>query len=125
MSHVAGESAPASGHGEVRARIDAGEPGCAQAVVAGQLVSYRRYSMSGFSYDHPMPKGVSHADLMEAVILEVAQGRGRATAETFSRNFLAMMIATRRVLDRGYTTEHEEADLLEALRQRQPELFGR
>ena len=60
------------------------EPGYAQATVAGQLVSYHRYSLNGFAFDHPMPDGMHHSDIMEALILEVARGRGRATAQTFA-----------------------------------------
>lgn len=123
MSHVAGDSARPSGHDEIGARIDAGEPGWAQAVVAGQLVSYHRHGMGGSAHDRPLPEDMSQGDIMEAVILEVARGRGRATAGTFSRSFLTMLIATRRALDRGHTAEHAEADMLEDLRRRQPELF--
>ncbi|MFZ1427743.1 MAG: hypothetical protein WAS21_13325 [Geminicoccaceae bacterium] len=112
-------------HEEIRARIEAGEPGCAQAIVAGQLVSYHRYGMRGFSHDHPMPEGMSHSDIMEAVILAVAQGRGRATARTFSVSFASMMIATRRAFDPSFKAEHAEADAVEALRRGGPDLFYR
>ena len=65
--------------------------------------------MRGFSHDHPMPEGMSHSDIMEAVILAVAQGRGRATARTFSVSFASMMIATRRAFDPSFKAEHAEA----------------
>lgn len=125
MAHEAAPSGSHHRHGVVRARIEAGEPGCAQAIVAGQLVSFHRFDMGGFTHDRRMPDGMNHDDIMEAVILAVAQGRGRATDRAFSHSFTSMMIATRRALDRAFDAEHEEAAAVEALRLARPELFYR
>jgi hypothetical protein len=125
MPHGTGPSVSPNRHEKIRARIDAGEPGCAQAIVAGQLVSYHRYAMSGFTHDHPMPECMTQGDIMEAVVLAVAQGRGRATARTFSVSFASMMIATRRAFDPTFKAEHAEADAVEALHQSRPDLFYR
>lgn len=125
MSDPDARSEKSTTHDTVRAGLDANEPGFAQATVAGQLVSYDRYGHSGLFHDQPMPPGMNHGDVMEALILEVACGRGRATALTFSGNFASMMIAIRRALGPGFAAEHTEADAVEALRRTRPELFFR
>ena len=110
-------------HEAIRSRIDAGDPGHAQATVQDQLVSYHRFGPDGFVHESPLPHDMNAADLMEAVILAVALGHGRATRGAFPKSFAAMMIASRRAFDRSCLREHAEADAVSALRLRRPELF--
>ena len=123
MCRLAGPTTNHERHSEIRAKIDASEPGYAQATVAGQLVSYHRHSLNGFAFDHPMPDGMHHSDIMEALILEVARGRGRATAQTFPNSFPRMMIASRRAFNASFESMHAEADTIETLYRARPELF--
>ena len=123
MCRLAGPTTYHERHDEIRAKIDASEPGYAQATVAGQLVSYHRHSLNGFAFDRPMPDDMHHSDIMEALILEVTTGRGRATAQTFPNSFARMMIATRRAYNASFQAMHAEADAIAALYRAQPELF--
>ena len=60
------------------------ETGYARATVEGRVVTYRRDGLGdGFSFDYPMPGGMVHPDIMEAVILEIAAGRGEARGQPF------------------------------------------
>lgn len=123
MRYLAATTKNYERHVEIRAKIDAGEPGYAQATVAGQLVSYHRHSLNGFVYDHPMAAGMHHSEIMEMLILEVAKGQGRATAQTFANSFPRMMIATRRAFNASFGAMHAEADAIAALYRARPELF--
>ena len=57
---------------------DSREYGYVEATVEGQLVTYRPDGgFEGFSYGHPMPDGVGHKEIMEAVILEIGRRTGK------------------------------------------------
>jgi hypothetical protein len=95
-----------------------------EATVEGQLVTYRPDGgLEGFSHPHPMPAGIRHREIMEAVILEIAAGRGEARGRPFSRRFARRMIRERRAHDGSFPAKHAEAAAVEALLETRPDLF--
>ena len=100
------------------------EPDYVEARVAGRLVTHRPDGgFDGFSFDYPMPAGMRHNDIMEAVILEIAAGRGRASGQPFSAVFARQMIEERRAFSQAFPDKHAQAATVEALLMERPGLF--
>jgi hypothetical protein len=70
-----------------------------------------------------MPDGVGHKEIMEAVILEIAAGRGKVEGRPFSKQFALQMISDRRAHPRSFRAKHAEAAAVEALLERRSHLF--
>lgn len=110
-------------HKEVREAIDASVAGHAQSDVSGTLVSLRVSKYGNPKLVHA-PMEMKHFDIVDEMILDVATDKGRATAQTFRTSFVKRKIKERRAFDRDrFPGKHDEADRLEALRVRRPELF--
>lgn len=123
MAIVENNQAVPSSH-PLRAAAGRALLGYAEAQVEGQLVRYSRDGgFDGFSYDHPMPSGADEPAIMEAVILEIAAGRGQAQGQPFSARFADRMIDTRRVANANFPKKHAEAKAVEDLMRRRPDLF--
>ena len=107
------------------AHNDPHETGYARATVEGRVVTYRRDGLGdGFSFDYPMPGGMVHPDIMEAVILEIAAGRGEARGQPFVRRFARNMIRRLRRFNANFPQKHADADAVEALLAARSELFA-
>ena len=104
-------------HDQIRARIDAGEPGFAQSMLGEVMVSYEAASFQGpvFAY-HPLgfrPPLQSSA-ILEEIILDVARGEGIASPTTFRRTRIKRMIEDRRAYPAAYPKMRPQAELLSA-----------
>jgi hypothetical protein len=122
---IAEKSQRNNAQNRLRGKIQSQDIGHVEARVEGRVVKYQRDGgFDGFSYDYPMPSGMVQNDIMEAVILEIAAGRGKTSGRPFSAKFARRMIEERRTFNRSFPGKHAEAAAVEALLETQPELFS-
>ena len=111
-------------HQEVRQAIKQGVEGYAQSDVSGTMVSMHLEGGWHTKLYHIGLDGMRTHDIMQEVLVDVARDDGSASPRTFRRSFAQWMIEDRRAYPAGtWPKKHAEADRLEALLEKRPNLF--